>query len=215
MRLLGVLAALAACGGGDAGGPPPDANINGHGSGDDRLGLFVAWEPDPQVPGPLTNDLSASEVALQIRSLQFLSDAGDASIGNFTLRWNDTIEPLETTLPTAPAGLYSQVSIHLGGGADSAYRVIGTFRDQDGKPRTFRIEDDMSFAVALDCDKLLAAGGSTEVAIKIDLRTPLSAVMFGRLPTDDTGTVVLDDHTDPLQLDGFRKRLSAAFFLDN
>ncbi len=212
MRLLGVLVVLAACGGGSPGGPAPDAADGSGSSG--RLGLFVAWEAVPQLPGPVTEDLTTSRVELQVRSLQFLSDQGDASRSNIALRWDDTIEPDETTFPTAPAGLYSQVSIHLGGGADPAYRIAGTWRD-GGTTRPFRVEDATSAAVNLECNRQLAAAGSTEIAIAIDLREALMRVDFRALPVDGTGASVLDDQSDPPQLDDFRKRMIAAFHLDD
>jgi hypothetical protein len=216
MRLLGVLVVLAACHTSGGGQHTPDAATDDADGGGGRLGLFVAWEPDPQVPGPLTKDITTSEVAFAIRSLQFLSDVGDASRGNLSLRWNSEIEPLETTLPTAPAGLYSQISIHLGGGSDAAYRIIGTWHDDDGgETRTFRIEDTAQTFVMLDCAKLLAAAGSTEVAIKIDLRDALGQVRFDGLPKDETGTYVLDQQTDAVQLAELRKRIPLAFRLDN
>ena len=217
MRLLGVLVVVAACGGGGPSAAPPDAAPDGSDGDGGRLGLFVAWEPNPQVPGPLTNDLTTSEVALQVRSLQFLSDIGDATRNNFTLRWNDQSEPLETTLPNAPAGLYSQVLIHLGGGTDSAYRIIGTWRDDNhgGAIKTFRVEDTMSVGISLDCHKLLAAAGSTEIAIKIDLRDALGAVRFDNLMKDETGAYVLDPQSDPVQMNAFRMQMESAFRLDN
>lgn len=210
MRQLGVLLLLSACG-----EPAPelldasDATTDTPSSG---LGIFVVWEASPELPGSVTKDLVVADVTFQLRNLELLADSGSAVRSKYLLAWSAQTEPMQETFPDAPAGVYSQVSLDLGGNlANYAYQIHGTWKDDRSDEHLFRIEDRSPLNISFDCNKLLIPAGATEVAVRMDLRDALDNIDFDRLD-ERGGTLVLDNGSP--QLGGFRNRLQRAFVVE-
>jgi hypothetical protein len=216
MRLLGVLVVFAGCHGGGMATPDAGAGSGSSDASSGRLGLFVAWEMNPSLPGALSDSIMVSDVELQLRNFQLVGDAGNATRSKYLLTWNDVTEPLEDTFPDAPAGVYSKVAIDMGstGLATYTYQILGMWRGDPQVPATpFKIEDHSPLTILLPCDRTLTAAGSSEVAVRIDLRAAVSSIAFNKLDSSD-GVLVLDDG-NPDELDDFRQRLQDAFRIEN
>ena len=217
MRLLGVFVVFAGCHSGSM--AMPDAKIGGDDAPSAGLGIFVAWESNPSLPGPVSQDLTVSDVTFQLKSFQLLGDAGDAIRSKYLLTWSSLTEPLEESFPDAPAGVYSKVTLDFGGSiVDYSYQIHGTWKDDFGggggrAPRPFKIEDHAPLTAVLDLSTTLVAAGSAEVAIRLGLADALKGIDFHKVNTDE-GVLVLDED-NPDQLNPFRSRLQRAFQIDN
>jgi hypothetical protein len=208
MRLLGVLVIFTACHGG--GMEAPDASAGDADGSDHGLGILVAWQASPALPGALNDKITISDVSFQLKNFQLLADAGGATHAKYLLTWSSLTEPPQDSFPDAPAGVYSKVSLDMGGTlVDYAYQLHGTWKDDGNEARQFLIEDHAPFTVDLDCHKVLVAAGSAELAVRIDLRDALNGVDFDRVEEQDN-VLVLDNGNAP-QLGLFRDRLQRAF----
>ena len=212
MRLIGamiLLGLLTACHIGSPAGP--DTPVE---PGDDAphgLGMFVRWDADPGLPGPLTDRIGVSEVTFQIDHFQIVGDAGNATHTKYLLAWDMDNVPQLDAFPDAPSGLYSRIDVvMMGGGSfgEDAFRIEGTWRDSGG-PRRFQIHDRIPITVSLGCTEILPVAGSATIAIRVDLTEALGAVDYRNL--DEEGGV-LDLH-DGQEMSNFRDRLAQAFSL--
>jgi hypothetical protein len=210
MRLLGILVVFAACHSGGMAGP--DASAGGDVS-DQGLGIFVAWDASPPLPGPVSDKITVTDVSFQLKSFQLVADAGGGTHTKYFLTWSSLSEPSVDAFPDAPAGVYSKVSLDMGGTlVDYAYQVRGTWKDDGNEPKQFLIEDHAPFTVDLDCHKVLMAAGSAKLAVRMDLRDTLNGIDFDRLEEHDDMLVL--DNGNALQLGPFRDRLQHAFDID-
>jgi hypothetical protein len=210
MRLLGVMILLGACHTGSV----PAADAPGE-PGDDAqhaLGLFVRWQANPAIPGPLTDKITVSEVTFQIDHFQILADAGSVMHSKYLLGWDATTKPQLDTFPDAPPGVYSKIAVVMTGGIvdDDVYKIHGTWLDGT-TPRDFEVRDVLPFSVSLDCSATLVAAGSTTIALKVDLKDALEGIDFTSLEVDDGVSTLHDGQA----LNDFRNRLQKAFTLDN
>jgi hypothetical protein len=207
MRLLGILVVFAACHPGGMEGP--DASAGGDGS-DQGLGIFVAWEASPPLPGPVSDKITVTDVSFQLKSLQLVADAGGGTHTKYFLTWSSLSEPPVDAFPDAPAGVYSKVSLDMGGTLiDYAYQVRGIWKGDGDGPKQFLIEDHAPFTVDLDCHKVLMAAGSAKLAVRIDLRDTLNGIGFDQLDEHDNMLVL--DNGNVLEMGPFRDRLQRAF----
>jgi hypothetical protein len=111
--------------------------------------------------------------------------------------------------PNATAGVYSKASLDLGGTlVNYAYRIRGTWTDDKG-PKPFEIADDQPFMIVLDCNKMLAAAGSAEIVIRIDLRNALGSITKDL--EDDDGPIEISNRNNMAALQAFRGHLQDAF----
>ncbi|HET9623112.1 MAG TPA: hypothetical protein VFP84_17185 [Kofleriaceae bacterium] len=113
----------------------PDAG-GGSGGGSDAAGgpgLFVTWDDNPRVPGPLTSDIDVTSVSFQIRNFQLLADAGSVNRAGYLLNWSPSMRPTQEMFSGAPAGVYSRVAIELGGAqVGYATQIQGVWHDHRG-----------------------------------------------------------------------------------
>jgi len=206
MRRLRLLWMIAACH--DAGPPAIDATDGAA----PVSGLFVTWGAHPQLPGPLSADVTLSQVTFQIDRFEVQSDAdGATSHARYPLTWSASSAPAPEAFPDAPSGVYSRIAITLGGFFANAYEIDGTWLDR-GKAKPFHIVDRVTLKTSLDVSKVLMAGGATTIGIDVGLADAIAGVDFHRLHEHD-GTLEL--LTGDPQLLGFRARLAHAFRADD
>jgi hypothetical protein len=213
MRLIGTLLVFAAC---QSDGTKvvidaPDATAGSSAT----LGLFVAWEANPPLPGALSNRLTVADVTLQLKDLQAVGDAGNAMRAKYLLTWSSVTTPEDDAFPDAPAGVYSRITFDLGGSLVSyAYQIHGSWTDNDDQPQQpFLIEDPAPLSISVGCDATLAAASSTQIAVRVDLRDAINAIDFRRV-TPRNGVLVVDA-TNPTELGAFRDRLGRAFKIED
>jgi hypothetical protein len=212
MRLIGVpfLFGLGACHAGSTAVPDTPAGPGGD-DAQHGLGMFVSWNADPALPGPLNDKLTVSEVTFQIDHFQIVADAGSVTRSHYQLAWDGMTTPKQDTFPDAPPGVYSKITLSMMNssfGGDT-FLIRGTWRDNGG-PRPFEIHDRNPLSLSFDCDETLSAAGSTTIAIRVDLEDALEGVNFKNLDVDNG---VLELHDGP-ELMNFRGRLQRAFDLD-
>jgi hypothetical protein len=202
MRRLGVFLVIAGCQG--AGTPPVDAL--------DAVvatpGLFVRWNAQPSVPGPVSASVTLSRVTFQVDRFEVQSDAdGGTSHARYPLTWSASTAPAPEAFPDAPSGLYSRVAITFGGFFENAYEIEGTWLDHD-TATPFRIADRITLKTSLELSATLSAGGAATIGVALELSDTLASIDFHRLH-DDHG--VLELSTGDPQLLEFRERLAKAF----
>ncbi|MBC7976719.1 MAG: hypothetical protein H7138_17230 [Myxococcales bacterium] len=176
------------------------------------VGLFITWQADPQLPGPVTSTVALSAATFRVDRFEVQSDAnGPTSRVRFPLIWNLEDKPAAETFPEAPPGLYSRISITLGGFFANSYELEGTWLDA-GKARPFRISDFATVKATCETSKRLEAGGAARIALVLDLEEALAGVDFKRV-REINGRLELANG-DP-QLPKFRERLRDAFHISD
>jgi hypothetical protein len=211
MRLLGIFVVLAGCQNG--GSVMPDTPEGTHDGQDPGLGMVVSWTAQPALPGPLTDKIIVSEATFQLNHFQVVADSGNSMHSRYLLAWNSETAPSQEMFPNATAGLYSQASLDLGGTLVSyAYRIRGVWTDDRGA-KPFVIADDVPLTVVLDCNKVLVAGGTADIVIKVDLRSPFGSV--SKDLEDDGGPIEITNQSNTGALQVFRNHLQDAFKSEN
>lgn len=207
MRWLGVMLVFAGCNFSST--TRPDAP----GEPGRGLGMFVDWNANPTLPGPLSDTLVVSEATFQLDHFQIVADAGSVTRTKYLLSWGQGAMPTRDEFPDAPPGVYSKVALVMTGGnfGDDAYKIHGMWRDSSNTLKPFEIHDHGPLSISFDCDAMLAAAGSATIAIRVDLRDAISGIDFTNVDEEDG---VLDLHDGQALLD-FRSRLQDAFKLDN
>jgi hypothetical protein len=206
MHRLGLLWMIAACH--DTGTPlidaldvQPDVRV-------EEPGLFVTWRAEPRLPGPVTDLITLSAVTFGVDRFEVQSDADSkTSRSRYSLSWSSSTSPAQEAFRDAPSGVYSRVSITLGGFFTNAYELEGTWLDR-GKLKPFRIADRGRLKTSFELSKTLEAGGSTTIPIQIQLAEALRGIDFARLHERD-GRLELT--TGDPQLTEFRDLLDDAF----
>jgi hypothetical protein len=231
MRVLVVLVVLSGChaGGGTA---APDAGPGGGSDSDAGTGpgLFVTWDDNPRLPGPLTSDIDVSYVSFQIRNFQLLADSGSVNRAGYLLTWSALMRPTQESFAGAPAGVYSRVAIELGG-TQVGYttQIQGVWHDHSGgggggpgpgggggggdTATPFLIQDHQSLPISFACSEELGATAATAFGVRLDLRDAISQIDFQNLPKNADGTLVLDNTN--AQMTDFRTRLGKAFDIED
>ena len=216
MRLIGALLVASGCS--FQGSVTPDAVPEPDGGGMPRgLGMFLTWNANPSLPGPVTNKVSATAVTFQLEHLQLVSDAGAdgrTTRSRYQLAWSAGALPLQEMFPDAPVAVYQRISLDMRGDVQPpyAYQIQGTWRDDKGDDQQFRIADTVNLEVPIDCSETLPPGGSVSITVRVDLRDALSNVNFKNLSQDKDGVLVL---TGGPPLSDFRNRLMRAFSIDD
>lgn len=215
MRRVGLLwIVLTGCHVGDMhnpDAPSPTDDGNGH-----ALGVFVPWNANPALPGPLNDNIGVTDATFQLEHLQIISDSatGDSRTTHtgFLVQWNSEKTPAQDAFPDAPEGLYSKVSLDMFGNLfDYSYEIHGTWMDGDQQKR-FKIHDHAPISMSMDCNTILSAAGSATIPIRVDLTDAISNINFKALDTDN-GVSELD--TTDGQMPAFRDRLQKAFTIGN
>jgi hypothetical protein len=216
MRLLAVLVVLTGChtGGGTA---VPDAGGNGSDAGSAGPGMFITWQTRPQLPGELGNDINLSNVSFQVKSFQVVADSGTVEHPSYLLTWSALMQPQQEVFAQAPAGMYSRVTIELGG-AQVAYttQIQGTWRDGGGGgggDTPFLIQYRKARTISIACDEELEATVPKSFAVRLDLRNAVSGIQFDKLSKNGDGVLVLDESSD--QMPEFLKKLDEAFEIED
>lgn len=244
MRVLAVLLVLAGCHSGGGTGVPIDS---GSGSGTDSggpggsPGMYVAWQANPPLPGEVTSDIAVSEVTFEIKNLQILGDAGAPYTGAHFVTWG-AAQPDRESFPTAPAGVYSKVSVELGGTlSTTTVEIKGTVHLSGGggggggpgphvitngpgpgggggggsdDNQAFIITETKPFMLSISCDEELEADAPKSFGIRVNLSDTLSKINFANLAKDASGTLVLDE-ANTLEYPGFHSRLLQAFSIND
>lgn len=215
MKAAVVLLALAAGCGGDSGtGVDGGASSDAGGSGDASQlhGLLVSWNANPALPGPLKPDLTVTSATFHIARLQVIGDNGQPmTTSPLAIAW--TTEgggnPGTVAFPSAPSGLYSQVTLHIDEPLlDTCYDIYGTAKVA-GVTKNFHIHDRNSLDVDVkNFNVSLAPGGDATVPIRLDLKDAIESIQFDQL-SEDNGYLDLDT-LDP-QMENFREKLEQAF----
>lgn len=193
-------------------------------------GMVVTWSAKPALPGPVTDEITVTEVTFQLEHLQLVSDAGAddrTTHTRYQLSWSADGGPSEDSFPTAPVGTYQRIVLDMrpGNQMPFAYQILGTWRGNPGggggppggggggggnEPKAFRITDIGMLTLPVACSVSLPPGNQVEIAIHLNLRDALASVDFKSLPQAG-GVLVM---TSGPQLASFRGRLQRAFGVD-
>jgi hypothetical protein len=212
MRLIGIMMVFAGCQNG--GSAMPDTPVGTDDGSQHGLGMFVSWNANPALPGNLSDKLSVSEATFQLDHFQIVADSGGSMHSHYLLTWSQGMVPPQEVFHDATAGVYSKASLDMGGSlVNFAYQIRGTWNDDKG-PKSFKIEDQVPLTVLIDCNKMLSAAGSAEIAIKVDLSDPLGVVGFKDLEDED-GLIDISGQNNQIVLQAFRDRLPHAFNSDD
>ncbi len=213
---LVVFALAAGCGGGDGGTGTPDASSASDASSSSDAptqlhGLLVAWRAMPMLPGTLKTDLDVTSATFQIARLQVIGDNGQPrTMVPLTAAWTDTGggDPATVAFPSAPSGLYSQITINIAAAQGSTYEILGTTKI-GGNVELFRIHDDLDLDIDITGYTVaLPPGGDATATIKVDLRDAVDSINYAQLPV--VGGMRDLGPTDS-QISNFRDKLDNAF----
>ncbi len=204
MKVLVCACVCVGCHGGAAQGPDggPDA-------GPIAPGVHVGWLTNPALPGAF-GDITISEVTFKVQNLRVIGDVGSTDSSDATLEWNATETPKPVDFPTAPAGLYSKLTLQLDGEIiDSSFEIQGTVVVA-GTTHPFDIHDRDESKITLDCNATLAPDGGLLLPVRVDFASALGVIDFTKVD-DDNGMLDLD--TDDDQMSAFRDKLVDSFGL--
>jgi hypothetical protein len=178
--------------------------------------LFVPWSIQPSIPNGVTGVggivANVDNVTLNILDLRVIGDAGPGDPRTtepaLVLDWSPIGPPDKVEFSSAPAGLYSKVTLSVDGAqiADS-YLIAGTV-NVAGTTYPFTIHDRFSISVSLDIAIQLDPGKDADVVIQIDLNHCVGAVDW-TMVHNDSGVLNLD--TDDFWIDTFRQLLLQSF----
>lgn len=214
MRLaLPLLLAAAACGGGGTGGngddtPPSDAAATSDANA--QPGLIVSFAAIPALPGTLKTDLTVTSAVFHIERLQVIGDNGQPMTGAFTLGWqSESTNPSPLDFPSAPSGLYSQVSMEIDQPLLApVYEIFGTAKI-GGNIEPFHIVDREDLHIDITgYNVTLVPGRSAVIGIRLDLKGAVENIDMNMLPTEQ-GMRTLE--TGNSQMSEFRDKLEDAF----
>lgn len=214
MRLpLALLLAVAACGGGGGGGGD-DVSVSDAPAASDAItqqGLIVNFVALPALPGPIKNDLSVTSAVFHIQRLQVIGDNGQPMSNQaFQLGWqSEGANPAPLDFPTAPSGLYSQVSIVIDetSAASPVYEIFGTAK-VNGNTEMFHVVDRGNLRIDITgYNVTLAPGRSAVVGVRLDLEDAIESIDVASLPTMQ-GMRTLDGGPKLME---FRDKLEDAF----
>jgi hypothetical protein len=202
--LVGVAACHTAPLGMDAGG-----GSNG------PSGLVIPWSTTPAtIPGSADDDgsITITSAAFTVETLEAIGDASTGS-GNkisLALAWgSDGSAPQPTTLPAAPPGLYSKLSLKVDGSLiGDSYEIAGT-ATVDGSATPYTIHDSDELSISIDVYGTLDPGKTLTIPVAIDLARALRTIDFSSVD-DDGGMLTLT--TDDPQMDSFRDQLRDSFY---
>ena len=215
MRRLTVLfLAAAACGGGGGGNGGDDTPISDAPAQSDALsqqGLIVNVVALPALPGEIKSDLYVTSAVFRVQRLQVIGDNGQPmTTSPFELGWqSENTNPVPIDFPSAPSGLYSQVSIEFDASSSvPAYEIFGTAK-VGGNTEMFHIVDTDSVDIDVTGYSVTLLPGRTAiVGVRLDLRDAIDNVDMATLPMVQ-GKRTLD--TNHSQMPAFRDKLEDAF----
>jgi hypothetical protein len=215
MRLpLFLLLAAAACGGDGGGSAGDDTQVSDAAAPSDapvQQGLIVNVVALPALPGPLKSDLAVTSAVFRIQRLQVIGDNGQPmTSAPFQLDWQaEGSNPSALDFPSAPSGLYSQVSIEIDeAGPMPVYEIRGTAK-VNGNTEMFRIIDRDSLDIDItDYNVTLAPGKTAVIGVRLDLKEAIESIDMQALPTM-MGMRTLDMASP--QMPEFRDDLEDAF----
>ncbi len=145
--------------------------------------------------------------------LEVIGDAGAGSGTRtaVTLQWgSDGSAPSPTTLPAAPPGLYSKLSLHVDGSlVGDSYTITGTVSVL-GVDTPYLVHDDAELSISVPITGTLDPGTTLVVPIEIDLARAVMSLDFSNSDFDG-GALTIDQNNS--QIDSFRTSLRDAFEL--
>jgi len=176
-------------------------------------GLIVGWVTHPQmVPGPVEDDYSLSSVAIGLRNLRVVGDAGAGDPRTTApvvdLAWSDKVQPRDVAFPDAPPGLYSRMLASVErGAAPYAFELRGTVMTMTGL-EPYVIRDVDALAVDMDFQIVADPGTSTTIVVRVELDDVLDAADFAAAPVIDGARTI---ETGDAQMPSIRSHLAEAF----
>lgn len=174
-------------------------------------GLLVSWKAMPPLPGPLKTDLAVTSATFNISRLQVIGDSGQPMTSTpFGIGWSaETVgDPPTVGFSSAPAGLYSQVTLEMQPAGTSTYEVRGTVK-VGATTKPFYIHGTMDIDLDITGYTVtFSPGTDATLAIKIDLKPPVESVDFAMVQ-DVNGTLELGP-SDP-QMAEFRDKIDETF----
>jgi hypothetical protein len=194
---------LCACGPGDP--ATPDGPV---GAG----GLVVQWESTPASwPAQLGDGVVLDRASFAVDNLRVIGDAGPGdprtTASNLDVRWDSNTQPAAITLPEAPSGLYSQLSLLIDGQlTERSYELRGEAMIGDSSV-DLRIRDDDPLAFTHVIDQTLAPGGGVTITVRVKFAHALDALDLPALVED--GRIDLQTGDPAMVL--FRAKLIESF----
>ena len=215
--LLPLLVVASGCGGGGGMGSGTDAHASvsdAPSSGDAAPtphGLLVSWKATPPLPGTLKTDLTVTSATFHISRLQVVGDSGQPmTTAPFAIAWSAETagDPPTIGFPSAPGGLYSQITIEMQAVGMVSYEITGTVK-VGAVTKPYRIHDSADVDIDITGYSVaFAPGTDATLPIKIDLKPPVESVDFAMVQ-DMNGTLDVGP-SDP-QISLLRSKLDAAF----
>lgn len=176
-----------------------------------QQGLIVNFVAIPPLPGPLKSDLSVTSVVFHIQRLQVIGDNGQPmTSAPIQIGWqSEGTNPVPVDFPSAPSGLYSQVSMEIDEASFApVYEIFGTAK-VGGNTEMFHIVDRNSLDVDITGYAItLPPGRSAVLGVRLDLKDAISSIDMGMLPMVQ-GMRTMD--TVDQQMPEFREKLDDAF----
>jgi hypothetical protein len=196
---------------------PDGAAPDGDGS-DGTAGLHVAFTSEPTpIPGLADTGLSLDLAVFKFDNLKVIGDAGPGdprtTANNFEVKWDAQTTPPPIEFATAPTGLYSKVSFQIDGHLIDESYILKGHVTVSGTSYPFEVEDRNTLSLSLDCNRMLAAGGTDTIKVKFTFKDALESVDWANVHNHE-GTLELDD-TDPQAILAFHAKLINAISIDN
>jgi hypothetical protein len=166
---------------------------DGGGSG----GLSLVFSVSPQPTADLPNKVRLTEVHLHLFNVRAIGDAapGDSRTtkDKLTLDFKKGQMPGALVFDAAPPGLYSRVEWTLSSLGDGV-KIRGTV-DYMGAPTPFVVEDELPASISLPISVALAAGGSAEIDVELDVAHVLDGIDWANAELE-SGTLHVEGSSD-------------------
>jgi len=176
----------------DAPGSSDDAPVGGA-----SLKLEIAL--DKELPAQINPDIRLEDVYLSATLVRAIADAGDASLMNCEMSWDENDTPDALTFRNPPIGTYSTIDLRLAkrdSGSDlKAYQLKGRYRGTDFKI----IGVDKTITASPAVQLMLKAGMSQTVKIEVALGVMLEQIDWSMVPKKD-GDYLLDDDNPQMSM---------------
>lgn len=194
----------------------PDGQVSSDGDvekdapeGDSKL--TIAWASAPVVPGTTPGGNRIDEIKFRMENLKATVDVDptdpNTTKDEYKLHWDSDTAPEAIEFGNAPAGRYTSIVLQLDeGDNEDAFEIRGQAPDGD----SFKLDDNASLSISMNCNITLAAGEEKTVVIDIDVNAAVDALDINALGSGDG----VDHHLDAdnsEEMAAFRAALQQAF----
>jgi hypothetical protein len=159
----------------------------------------------------LKTDLVVTSATFQIARLQVIGDNGQPrTMTPLTAAWTEAGggDPATVAFPSAPSGLYSQITIDIAAAQGNTYEIFGTTKI-GGTVEAFHIHDDIDVDIDITGYTVaLPPGGDATATVKLDLRDSIDSLNYAQLPVVGG---MRDLGPGDAQMSNFRDKLDGAF----